>query len=97
MNKADIADCLAQKAGIPRVRAAEYLNIVIDAIQEELCRQPEGDEKIKVTISDFGTFGISTRAAFKGHNPKNGQEIDVPSRRIPVFRAGKGLKKSLNS
>jgi len=50
----------------------------------------------KVTISDFGTFTVSHRNAFKGHNPKNGQEMHVPERRIPVFRAGKGLKNALN-
>jgi nucleoid DNA-binding protein len=50
----------------------------------------------KVTISDFGTFTVSTRRAFSGHNPKNGEAMKVPARRIPVFRAGKGLKRNLN-
>jgi DNA-binding protein HU-beta len=51
----------------------------------------------KVTISDFGTFTVSQRREFTGHNPKNGQEIRVPARKIPVFRAGKGLKEALNT
>ena len=50
----------------------------------------------KVTISDFGTFTVSHRRAFQGHNPKNREVIQVPERRIPVFRAGKGLKEALN-
>ena len=90
MNKADLTEALAHRANIPKVHAAGYINILTAAIREALTR---GE---KVTISDFGTFTVSHRKAFKGHNPKNRMKIDVPERRIPVFRAGKGLKESLN-
>lgn len=90
MNKADLTEQLAAKTGLPKIRAALYVNTLMDTIQEALTK---GD---KVTISDFGTFTVSQRRQFKGHNPKNGAEIQVPSRRIPVFRAGKGLKEALN-
>lgn len=91
MNKADLTEKLAERANIPKVRAAQYINILTDAIQEALVQSE------KVTISDFGTFTVSQRREFTGHNPKNGSQIVVPSRRIPVFRAGKGLKEKLNS
>ena len=91
MNKADLTEVLASRAGIPKVRAANYINIVTDAIQEALVR----DEK--VTISDFGTFTVSQRRSFTGQNPKTGVEIQIPSRRIPVFRAGRGMKNALNA
>ena len=91
MNKADLTEALADKAGIPKVKAAAYINIVMATIQDALT----GGEK--VTISDFGTFQVSQRREFTGHNPKNGAEIRVPARRIPVFRAGKGLKEALNA
>lgn len=91
MNKADLAEALAATADIPKVRAANYVNIVTQTIQDALVR---GE---KVTISDFGTFTVSQRREFTGHNPKNGAEIRVPARRIPVFRAGKGLKEALNA
>ena len=90
MNKADLTEKLAAGADIPKVRAARHINILVKAIQEALIA---GE---KVTISDFGTFTVSQRRQFTGHNPKNGQEITVPARRIPVFRAGKGLKTRLN-
>ena len=90
MNKADLTEVLADRAGIPKVRAANYINILTEAIQEALIR----DEK--VTISDFGTFTVSKRRAFVGHNPKHGGMMEVPARRIPVFRSGKGLKSALN-
>lgn len=90
MNKADLTEILAERASIPKVRAAQVINLLTEAIQEALIREE------KVTISDFGTFTVSTRSAFKGHNPRSGGAIDVPSRRIPVFRAGKRLKTTLN-
>jgi DNA-binding protein HU-beta len=90
MNKADLTEALASRASIPKVRAANYINIVMTTIQDALVSND------KVTISDFGTFTVSQRREFVGHNPKNGSEIRVPARKIPVFRAGKGLKESLN-
>lgn len=90
MNKADLTEVLSSRAQIPKVRAAAYINIITDAIQDALVQEE------KVTISDFGTFTVSERRAFTGHNPKNGTVMDVPARRIPVFRSGKGLKGALN-
>ncbi len=90
MNKADLTRVLAEKANLPKVRAAEYINIITQTIQDALCREE------KVTISDFGTFTVSRREAYEGHNPQTGRKMDVPERRVPVFRAGKGLKNKLN-
>lgn len=90
MNKADLTKALADKADIPKVRAAAYINILTETIQEALTNGH------KVTISDFGTFQVSERKSFEGHNPKNREPITVPKRRIPVFRAGKRLKQALN-
>ncbi len=90
MNKADLTEALAAEAGIPKVHAARYIHILTNTIATALV---SGD---KVTISDFGTFTVSQRREFTGHNPKNGEVMNVPSRRIPVFRSGKGLKNKLN-
>ena len=91
MNKSDLTEQLASSAGIPKVKAADYINILTGAIAEALVR---GE---KVTISDFGTFTVQQRKPFTGHNPKSGAPIDVPGVRIPGFRAGKGLKDALTS
>lgn len=91
MNKADLTEILAIRGGIPKTKAADYINIVTAAISESLVT---GE---KVTLSDFGTFTVSKRRSFQGHNPKNGEPMNVPSRAIPVFRAGKGLKNALNA
>ena len=90
MNKAQLTERLAERASIPKVRAAQYINLVLEIISEALV---SGE---KVTCSDFGTFTVSRRREFTGHNPKTRSQIRVPARRIPVFRAGKGLKEALN-
>ena len=89
-NKSDLTILLANEAQIPKVRAAKYINMLTETITEAL------EEGKKVTISDFGTFQVSERRSFDGRNPKTGAPINVPVRRIPVFRAGKKLKNLLN-
>lgn len=90
MNKAQLTEQLADRCGIPKVRAAAYINTLVEIISDALVHED------KVTVSDFGTFTVSQRRQFTGHNPKTRSPIEVPSRRIPVFRAGKGLKENLN-
>jgi len=90
MNKSDLTEILAERADVPKVRAGAYIDIVVDAIRDALI---DGE---KVIISDFGTFNVSNRREFAGRNPQSGTTMTVPSRRIPVFRAGKRLKKMLN-
>ncbi|MBM76346.1 MAG: hypothetical protein CMK59_13155 [Proteobacteria bacterium] len=90
INKKDLTERLAYRAGIPKVRAAEYINTLTHIISDALLSGK------KVTISDFGTFTLSTRSAFKGYDPSNNKTIQVPRRIIPVFRAGKMLKNALN-
>lgn len=89
-NKKDLTVLLANQADIPKIHAANYINILTTAISEAL------ENGKKVTISDFGTFQVSERRSFSGRNPKTGSPLTVPIRRIPVFRAGKQLKTSLN-
>lgn len=90
MNKADLVEALSQKGGIPSTRARTYVDILLHEMQTALIA---GE---KVLISDFGAFVVSSRKSFKGRNPRDGSVVTVPSIRIPVFKAGKGLKAALN-
>lgn len=91
INKKDLSNRLAERANLSKTRATDYINLITELISEALI------EGKKVTISDFGTFNLSEREAFEGYDPKNKKRIQVPRRVIPVFRAGKLLKNSLNS
>ena len=48
-----------------------------------------------VTLVGFGTFSVSKRKARKGRNPQTGEAIKIAAKKVPVFKAGKGLKDSV--
>lgn len=91
MNKSDLIQNVASTNGLSQAKATEIVNSILSAVQAELIA---GN---RVNISDFGVFEISERKAFTGHNPVSGEKIEVGARRIPTFRAGKGLKEALNA
>ncbi len=87
MTKADMVNAIAAEAGITKKAAAAALEAVIDLITGELKKGRS------VTITGFGTFRVSSRAARTGVNPRNPSEkIKIPAMKIPVFKAGKALK-----
>ena len=65
---------------------ALIVNTVFDSITHSLTK---GD---KVEIRGFGSFRVKQRAPRKGRNPRTGESVQVPAKRIPYFRAGKDLK-----
>lgn len=90
MTKADLIDSLAAKSDLPRPRAEDFVNALLDDVTAALKR---GE---KVNISGFGTFTVSARKARTGRNPKTGEPIEIPASRSAKFRAGKVLKDSLS-
>jgi DNA-binding protein HU-beta len=90
MNKSEIARKYAEKADIPYHVAAMHVNGILDVMGEAIAS--EG----KLTLSDFGTFNVTTRKAFTGSNPRTGAPIAVPSVKVPVFKVGRGLKERIN-
>lgn len=89
-NKKDLINELALRAEISKTQATKLIDMFTNIISDALV-----DGK-KVTLSDFGTFNLSTRKAFRGYDPKNEEFIEIPSRTIPVFKAGKKMKLHLN-
>lgn len=92
MNKNDLIETLAGKLGVARSEAEKMLNTFVDVVTEAL---KKGDE---VSITGFGQFSVSNRAARAGVNPQNPTEkIEIPATKVPKFRAGKGLKEAIKS
>lgn len=82
-----MVNAIAAAAGITKKAAAASLEAVVDLVTAEL---KKGNN---VTITGFGTFRVSKRAARTGVNPRNPSEkIKIPAMKIPVFKAGKALK-----
>lgn len=90
MTKADLIDAVVNRTELPRQRAEEIVNGLLDDIIGAL---KNGD---KVNISGFGTFSVSERKARTGRNPKTGETIQIASSRAAKFKAGKTLKESLS-
>lgn len=92
MNKAELIDTLAEKAGVSRKQAEDMLTAFVDTTISTL---KAGGE---VTITGFGSFMAKTREGRMGVNPQNpSQKIQIPTVVVPKFKAGKALKDALKS
>lgn len=89
MTKKDLVGKIAVDASITRAQAARALEAFLSGIQASLVR---GD---RVTLSGFGTFGVSQRKARRVRNPKSGRDIEVKAKRVPRFAAGLELKSAI--
>ncbi|MBT6143360.1 HU family DNA-binding protein [bacterium] len=87
MTKQDLIAAAAAASGVTKKDSQAVLDAALDAITSSLAK---GDS---VTITGFGTFRVSHRAARNGVNPRNPQEkISIPAMKLPAFKAGKSLK-----
>jgi DNA-binding protein HU-beta len=87
MTKQDLVNAAAAEAGVTKKAAGEVLDAVLGAITASLKKGKN------VTITGFGTFRVSKRAARTGVNPRNPSEkIKIPAMKLPAFKAGKSLK-----
>ena len=86
MNKSDLIEALAQEGGIQRRDAEVVVKEVFEAMTEALLR---GEA---VQIRGFGSFTVRTYDAYIGRNPKTGEKIEVPPKRLPFFKVGKELR-----
>ncbi|MDI6850800.1 MAG: HU family DNA-binding protein [bacterium] len=90
MNKQELINKVAEKAGVTKKDAALVVNAFIDVVKDSLAK------KNPVRIIGFGTFDVRKRAERKGRNPRSKQEIKIPARIVPVFRASSTLKEMVN-
>ena len=87
MTKQDLVASVASSVGVSKKVAGEALEAVLDSVTKELKKGKN------VTITGFGTFRVSKRAARTGVNPRNpSQKIKIPAMSVPAFKAGKSLK-----
>lgn len=86
MNKATLIARIADKTDLTRKQAEAAVNAFTETVLEAL---KDGD---KVQMMGFGTFEIKERAARVGRKPSTGETIEIPAKRIPTFKAGKGFK-----
>ncbi|MFZ1744031.1 MAG: HU family DNA-binding protein [Pontixanthobacter sp.] len=90
MNKNDLISAVADASGLSKSDAASAVEGVFDSIQTALSK---GDE---VRLVGFGTFSVAKRKASTGRNPRTGEPMTIKASNQPKFKAGKGLKDSVN-
>lgn len=90
MNKSELITVISEKAGLSKKDSERVVNVTFDTIKETV----EAGEKVQ--LAGFGIFDVKTRDARVGRNPKTKEEIQIPASRVPVFKAGKAFKDSVD-
>lgn len=84
--KREMVDAIARRLGLPRADVVRVVDNVMLEIIENLARGYRWE------LRDFGVFEVKERKPRKGRNPRSGQEVQVPPRRVVTFRPGKYMK-----
>jgi integration host factor subunit beta len=90
MTKAELVEDVARAAELTKKDAERLVEIVFESIIDTL----NGGEKIE--LRGFGSFRVRERGARRGRNPKTGDPVDIPAKRVPYFKPGKELKELIN-
>ena len=91
MTKSELISQLAERANLTQKLAKVIVDTIFDDMKESLIR---GE---RIEIRGFGSFALRNYGAYKGRNPKNGELVDVPRKKLPFFKVGKALKQKVNS
>ncbi len=90
MTRAELVDDVAHNSTLTRKQSEVVVDAVFSAILDSL---HHGD---KIELRGFGSFRIRQRASRSGRNPKTGEGVLVPPRRVPFFKPGKELRDLVN-
>ena len=89
MTKTDLINAVAKATGLNKKESGSAVNAVFEAIENALAK---GD---KVQLVGFGTFESKERAARVGRNPRANIPVNIPAKRVPVFKPGSTLKSAV--
>ncbi len=90
MTKADLINIIAEKANLQHKQSEIVVNMVFDMMTDSLKK----DDRIE--IRGFGSFVNRCYEGYRGRNPKTGQLVEVPPKRVPFFKVGKELKERVD-
>lgn len=85
MNKAQLIDSMAEKAGLTKADAKKALDAFVETVGETL---KAGD---KLALVGFGTFSVAERGERTGRNPQTGKTITIAAKKVVKFKAGAEL------
>jgi len=87
--KGEFVDAVAKGAKIEKKQAKAAIDTCIEIIVSTLKKGG------KIQLTGFGTFSVSARQKRTGVNPRTGQKIAIPARKVPKFTAGKAFKSQI--
>jgi integration host factor subunit beta len=90
MTKADLVEQVAKETDMTKKDAEQLVEVVFESIIVALNK---GD---KIELRGFGSFRVRERNARKGRNPKTGETVSIPAKRVAYFKPGKELKDIVN-
>lgn len=90
MNRSEMIAAISDDAGLTKATASLALDTFIKHVSKTLASG--GD----VTLSGFGTFSVSERAARVGRNPRTGETVEIAAAKSPKFKPAKALKDAVN-
>jgi DNA-binding protein HU-beta len=82
MNKAQLVDAIAEKAGLTKADAKRGLDAFTEVVVKTLKKND------KISLVGFGTFNVATRKARTGRNPRTGAEIKIKAKKVAKFKPG---------
>ena len=91
VTRAQLSEAVYQEVGLSRNESADLVESVLKEIEESLIR----GETVK--ISSFGSFYVREKGRRIGRNPKSGETVVVPGKRVPHFKAGKELRERVDA
>jgi integration host factor subunit beta len=91
MTKSELVEAIAARANLTKSRAELVVNCVFNSMVESL-QQSDGIE-----IRGFGSFTVRPYRPYAGRNPRTGQEVSVPAKKLPFFKVGKELREIVNA
>ena len=86
MTKRDMAKAIADETGISQVQATAIVQRIFDSITETLLS--EG----RIELRNFGVFEVKERKPRRARNPRTGEAVDVPGKRVVVFKPGREME-----
>ena len=90
MNRSELIEAVAARANLPKKQAEMAVNTIFDSMTDALIK---GE---RVEIRGFGSFTNRHYDAYVGRNPKTGEQVPVPPKRLPFFKVGKDLRERVD-
>ena len=90
MNKSELIEKLAERSGLNVIQTEEVVNLIYKKMRETMVNGG------RIEIRGFGSFVVKEYQAYQGRNPKTGDKIAVPPKKLPFFKVGKELKERID-